>query len=450
MSFSSVTSLWQIWRNFLAFWCFGIFNNFIYVIMLSAAVDILEKSHPRAAKPPDLPTGLQYRGRINCTEMGTGAILLADIAPSLSLKIIAPLFIRRLRFPLKIFLCVVFAISAFLIVSSSKSIGLSLFGVVCASISCGLGDVTFLTMMAFFEPGIVSAWSSGTGAAGVVGALSYAAMTSIWSPVVVLRVAMFAPLTLLFLYFVVLKKPQHSVFQVSNSSLHRHAQIVGYSNSTDSGAPTSESVGEEEEEALNDEEPLFADEAISDRPLLGEDFIPSTQISPSWEAKKRIFMDIFPLIFSLALVYFFEYLINQALFELVYFENGMTQAQQYRWFQVTYQCGVFASRSSLKLFKVRRTWILAILQGLNFILFLIQVLRPYIVSIFAFFSLIAFEGILGGISYVNTFHRVLTVSDLNTREYTMSIAALSDSFGITGAAFAAIPLHNWLCKTINS
>lgn len=48
-------------------------------------------------------------------------------------------------------------------------------------------------------------------------------------------------------------------------------------------------------------------------------------------------------------------------------------------------------------------------QGLNFILFLMHVLRPYVVNIFAFFILIAFEGILGGISYVNTFHRVLTV-----------------------------------------
>ncbi|VUZ54345.1 unnamed protein product [Hymenolepis diminuta] len=162
-------------------------------------------------------------------------------------------------------------------------------------------------------------------------------------------------------------------------------------------------------------------------------------------------MDIFPLIFALALVYFFEYLINQALFELVYFEDaGMTQAEQYRWYQVIYQCGVFASRSSLKLFKVRRTWIMAILQGMNFILVLFHVLHPYVINISAFFSLITFEGILGGLSYVNTYHRVLTMGDPNTREYSMSIAAFADSFGITCAAFAAIQLHNYLCRAINS
>ncbi|VDN98530.1 unnamed protein product [Rodentolepis nana] len=72
--------------------------------------------------------------------------------------------------------------------------------------------------------------------------------------------------------------------------------------------------------------------------------------------------------------------------------------------------------------------------------FLMQVLRPYVVNISAFFCLIAFEGILGGLSYVNTFHR----GNPNTREYSMSIAAFADSFGITCAAFAAIPLHNYL------
>nr|CDS26974.1 battenin [Hymenolepis microstoma] len=287
---------------------------------------------------------------------------------------------------------------------------------------------------------VVSAWSSGTGAAGVVGALSYAAMTSLWSPEVVLRIITLAPLALLFFYFVVLKKPQNSVFQLTSSHLTRVTQTSQYPDSSEYGAPIRQSSNEEGADSPSNRQPLLR----NNDPL-------TVQISPSWEAKKRIFMDIFPLIFALALVYFFEYLINQALFELVYFENaGMTQAQQYRWFQVIYQCGVFASRSSLKLFKIHRTWIMAVLQGMNFILVLVHVLRPYVVNISAFFSLIAFEGILGGLSYVNTFHRVLTMGNPNTREYSMSISAFADAFGITCAAFAAIPLHNYLCRAINS
>ncbi|VDN99786.1 unnamed protein product [Rodentolepis nana] len=376
MPFHTIERFWQVWRNSIAFWLFGIFNNFIYVVMLSAAVDILEKNHPKES------SDLNTNGQVNCTEMGTGAILLADIGPSLILKFVSPLFIRRIHFHLKVFLCALFALSGFLIVSFSKSIHSSLFGVVLGSISCGLGDVTFLTMVAFFDvnevsnynfafSGVVSAWSSGTGAAGVVGALSYAAMTSLWSPEVVLRIITLAPLSLLFVYvtydiplntnyftvppfsyFVVLKKPRNSVFQLSSLRFTRLIRTSQFPDSSEHDIPIQQSFSED-----------GADSPSNRQPLLRSDDTPTVQISPSWEDKKRIFMDIFPLIFALALVYFFEYLINQALFELVYFKDaGMTQAQQYRWYQVIYQCGVFASRSSLKLFKVHRIWIMAVLQ----------------------------------------------------------------------------------------
>ncbi|KAM3184308.1 hypothetical protein ACTXT7_008621 [Hymenolepis weldensis] len=280
--------------------------------MLSAAVDIINMNHPK-----DLSTDLKFQGRVNCTEMGTGAILLADIGPSLILK--------------SVFLCALFALSS----------------VVCASISCGLGDVTFLTMVAFFETcynddvtnkhrkfnvparqmqDVVSAWSSGTGAAGVVGALSYAAMTSIWLPEVVLRIIILVPLALLFVYFVVLKKPRSPVFQLTSSLIIRETQVNHYPDSPVSGVTVR---GVLNGSPTNEE---GADSPSSRRPLLRNDDRSTIQISPSREAAKRIFMEIFPLIFALALVYFFEYLINQALFELVYFENvGLTQAEQYRW-----------------------------------------------------------------------------------------------------------------------
>lgn len=57
---------------------------------------------------------------------------------------------------------------------------------------------TVSNYICLFFRDVVSAWSSGTGAAGVVGALSYAAMTSIWFPEVVLRIITLVPLALLF------------------------------------------------------------------------------------------------------------------------------------------------------------------------------------------------------------------------------------------------------------
>ncbi|VDM18838.1 unnamed protein product [Hydatigera taeniaeformis] len=149
-----VQDSYQAWRNYVAFWCFGLFNNFNYVVMLSSAVDILGRG---TAKGSDRDA--DWQDYFNCTGVGTGTVLLADIGPSLLLKLLAPFFIQRLHFHLKVSLSAFFSLSAFLIVSCSTSIALSLFvqltllvsGVVCASVSCGLGDVTFLTMVAFFD-----------------------------------------------------------------------------------------------------------------------------------------------------------------------------------------------------------------------------------------------------------------------------------------------------------
>lgn len=86
----------------------------------------------------------------------------------------------------------------------------------------------------------------------------------------------------------------------------------------------------------------------------------------------------------LGLVYFFEYLINQGLvstkiirinrfsiwfnhiyfqFELVYFEKiWLSHAEQYRWYQVLYQLGVFTSRTLVNQFPIETIWIFTILQ----------------------------------------------------------------------------------------
>uniref|UniRef100_A0A5K3FEQ9 Battenin n=1 Tax=Mesocestoides corti TaxID=53468 RepID=A0A5K3FEQ9_MESCO len=272
---------WQSWRNFIAFWCFGLFNNFIYVVMLSAAVDILDRNTPRysAGQRPN-------RSPLNCTEMGTGAVLLADIGPSLLLKILAPLFIRRIHYHFKVCLSVFLALSAFLTVSFSKSVAFSLFGVVCASLSCGLGDVTFLTMVAFFDTSVVSSWSSGTGAAGVVGSTFYAGMTSLVPPQTTLLATLFAPLVMLTTYFVILEKPQIAVFQATcgdiSSCCRRETQYtrllepLTYSNETAAESTT----------ATSDSDLVAADLEGSDLP--GQQSELFVQVSPSWEVKKRI------------------------------------------------------------------------------------------------------------------------------------------------------------------
>ncbi|KAL7054652.1 hypothetical protein AAHC03_020684 [Spirometra sp. Aus1] len=70
-------------------------------------------------------------------------------------------------------------------------------------------------------------------------------------------------------------------------------------------------------------------------------------------------------------------------------------------------------------------------------------------SIWVMFAFILYEGILGGLSYVNTFYRILTETEPAYKEYVMSIAAFADGLGITAAALLSIPLHNALCRLLS-
>ncbi|XP_058716877.1 battenin isoform X9 [Poecile atricapillus] len=67
------------WRIGAAFWILGLCNNLPYVVMLSAARDLLE---PRPGEEP------RNRSRHDCDPVGTGAVLLADVVPALGVKLL--------------------------------------------------------------------------------------------------------------------------------------------------------------------------------------------------------------------------------------------------------------------------------------------------------------------------------------------------------------------------
>ncbi|XP_037545246.1 battenin [Nematolebias whitei] len=110
-------------------------------------------------------------------------------------------------------------------------------------------------------------------------------------------------------------------------------------------------------------------------------------------------------VIPLGLVYFAEYFINQGLMELLFFQNFfLSHAEQYRWYQVLYQVGVFVSRSSLCCMKIRKLWIFSLLQGMNAIFLVFAVRFQFLPSAWIMFVIILYEGLLGGAAYVNTFY----------------------------------------------
>lgn len=140
----------------------------------------------------------------------------------------------------------------------------------------------------------------------------------------------------------------------------------------------------------------------------GEDVAEEDNVAPLKSMKEKIIFikSLVHFMIPLALVYFFEYFINQGLFELVYFPDiFINHDSQYRWYQVTYQIGVFISRSSVNLVQFRAVWVMAVLQGLNVIFFSFEAIYMFTPSIWIIFGMILFEGLLGGGAYVNTFYR---------------------------------------------
>jgi battenin len=178
----------------------------------------------------------------------------------------------------------------------------------------------------------------------------------------------------------------------------------------------------------------------------GDDVVDNLPPMTSFTEKLIYIKSLLHFMVPLCLVYLFEYFINQGLFEMVYFPNTFVDhEQQYQWYQVTYQIGVFISRSSVNIIHIKYIWIMAILQGLNVIFFVFEAIYMFVPNIWIIFGLIAFEGLLGGGAYVNTFYRMSKEIPATRREYAMSVVTLSDSLGITLAGILAMPMHNYVC-----
>ncbi|KAL2738790.1 battenin [Vespula squamosa] len=383
------------WRNLIAFWMLGMCNNYGYVVMLSAAHDIL------VSRFGTLNTTIEtnvtdINNERSCNGMSTGAILLADILPCLVVKIIAPFlpFFVHVRLAT----CVLFSAAGFLIVSMSVTEWLALLGVVVTSVSSGLGEVTLLSYSHQYPKQVISTWSSGTGGAGIIGALSYASLSMWLKTSQTLLLMLIVPLIQAITFWLILVHPSQTNISVTKSGIDSQEHIIEVS-------------------------------------------------GKSFKDKIHLLPDLLKYMIPLGLVYFFEYFINHGLFELIQFDNiWLKHQEQYRWLQVDYQIGVFISRSSVNLVTINKIWIMAVLQFFNVIILLFETIYYYIPNIWIIFSVVLWEGLLGGGAYVNTFYRMSTEIPRADRKISLGIVTMADSIGIALAGWLAMPVHNAICN----
>ena len=309
-------------------------------------------------------------------------------------------------------------------------------GVVLASLSSGGGELSFLGLTHYYGQSSLAAWSSGTGAAGLVGAGAYAFATNTLKMSVqsALLASSFLPIIMLLSFFLVLPS--------------RPLRTVQYSripSPTPAHAPF-ESEGAEGQAASDSLlEPVSKSTTPNGASLPNGSWLDT--LKHNLVRSRSLFV---PYMLPLFLVYLAEYTINQGVSPTLLFPLASTPFDSFRSFypayNAIYQAGVFVSRSSTPILRIHHLYLPSILQVANLLLLILQSLYDFLPGVWLVFLIIFWEGLLGGAVYVNTFAEILDNVDETEREFSLGATTVSDSAGVCLSGFLSLGLETALCK----
>lgn len=152
----------------------------------------------------------------------------------------------------------------------------------------------------------------------------------------------------------------------------------------------------------------------------------------------------------LLLVYIAEYTINQGVAPTLLFPLQESPFKHFRAFYPTYnaiyQVGVFISRSSTPFFRIHDLYLPSLLQVFNLGLLTLHALFNFIPNVYIVFLVVFWEGLLGGLVYVNTFAEITDRVPKEEREFSLGATTVSDSAGICIAGMLSMVFEVWLCN----
>lgn len=404
-------------RNWAGFFVMGMINNLVYVIIASAAKSIAD--------------GFSKSNLI-------GLITWANVGLGLFAGTLNTFVLSRTPYSYRIIANSCLSIAGLLGVAFAPNFWVALAAIVIAGASSSFGESVTLGYMRLYPSSLVNAWSSGTGMAGVGGSALYLLYRS---TELSLKQSFLVTVPWVAVYltgfFVVLARAETSSGSSNGGGTGGAIQAEG--------SLTSPLVSSKEAEADADADSKKSRESTFAR-------------------VRRCFRFFRGPALNLVLVYFFEYSISSGFAAKV-----LTPAQDCRFneraecdatthcawsdsdgacestiflrknafaiFSFCYQFGVLFSRSSLQLFQIRRIEVLTILQGINFVIWLLQAQFKFM-GLWALFPQMVFVGLLGGASYVNVFYILLHDHKIpeRDREFCINLAAMSSTIGITLAA----------------
>ncbi|KAL6710796.1 battenin CLN3 protein [Coniothyrium glycines] len=414
-------------RVFAAFWLFGLINNVLYVIILSAALDLVGPNVPK------------------------GAVLLADVIPSFLTKLCAPYFIHRIPYNVRILVFVALSACGMLTIAltpplqDSRTIAIKMCGVMLASLSSGGGELSFLGLTHYYGHFALAAWGSGTGGAGLIGAGAYAIATNTLriNPRTSLLAFSFLPLIMILSFFVILPL----------DTLRAGAKKDGGYEALASEAQDEANDGAEDQDQDHEHNGLLASSTHS---TSNRSFVLTTSknnqgalhnLRANLNRARGLF---FPYMLPLLLVYVAEYTINQGVAPTLLFPLESSPFDEYRSFYSTYnaiyQVGVFISRSSTPFIRIHHLYLPSFLQVANLIVLTLHAMFNFIPGYYIVCVIVFWEGLLGGLVYVSTFTEITDNVPKEDREFSLGATSVSDSGGICIAGFLSMAVEVTLCK----
>ncbi|KIM62805.1 hypothetical protein SCLCIDRAFT_776213 [Scleroderma citrinum Foug A] len=417
----------------LSFFLFGLINNVLYVIILSAALDLV---------PPSTPKGI---------------IAFCNIAPSLLAKLAWPYFLKgRIRYTKRILGCCMLSFIGMLGVAFHESLLSRLLGISLASFASGLGEITFLQLSTTYHPVSIGGHSvgyfaSGTGAAGLVGAFLWWEIRGLGVKTGV-GISSVLPFVLPLTYFLLLPRPSAVTDAAPSPSAYTALPVEDPEVSTIDTSEASTLLGNETKS------------------------VPFLTAADKWRLLKPM---IVKYMLPLFCVYLYEYTINQGIAPTLLYpvpspeRYGLLSKiihsirDYYPLWQLVYQTTVFMSRSSISFGMPPLPTRLLPLPAIVQLVILFTLAYESAVGIFSedhegrsiifVFILISIEGICGGLAYVNVFYRInherphpSLVEDEELAkqecEFKMGSLGFSDSSGILLASLLSMPTEIELCR----
>lgn len=160
----------RLWENyssnliFISFFLLGFCNSAPFLIMLSAAHDLLSQGSFESTDTNT--TSNQTSNKYECNQLSTGIVLLADVIPGICIKMVAPFFAHKFKYWQRLFFIIYTCSASFLMVALAPGDQqwLIFLGIVHASISSSFGEMTFLSLSTLYPTKLsLAAWAAGTG-----------------------------------------------------------------------------------------------------------------------------------------------------------------------------------------------------------------------------------------------------------------------------------------------